>query len=130
MHMCICVHVRPHTQTQTIRCRHRYLSFTPTGGVDYTSGGYEVTFPAGSSTAQLTINITNDDMSEPTKRFTARLSVSQSVSDLGVSLGSDDTATVDIEDNDGECVDMAQAFFSSSKIPERIVQTGYRLCIY
>ena len=112
-------------------CRHRYLASTATGGVDYTSGGYEVTFPAGSSTAELTINITNDNMSEPTKRFRARLSVSQSVSDLGVSVGSDDTATINIEDNDGECMDMAQAsILFIFYISERIVQTGYRLCIY
>ena len=74
-----------------------------------------MTFPAGSSTAQLTIDITDDDITELTESFTARLNVSQSVSDLGVSVGSDDTATVNIEDNKGECVDMAQAFFSSFK---------------
>ena len=74
-----------------------------------------MTFPAGSSTAQLTIDITDDDIAELTESFTARLSVSQSVSDLGVSVGSDDTATVNIEDNDGECVDMGQAFFTSFK---------------
>ena len=124
---------------------HTYLiSFIATGGDDYTSGGYEVTFPAGSSTAQLTIDITDDNIPEPTtERFTARLSVSQSVSDLGASVGSDDTATVNIQDNDGECVDMAQAFFSSffqierkmkkkeRPVAERIVQqvTGYTYTI-
>ena len=90
-----------------------------------------MTFPAGSSTAELTIDITDDDIAELTERFTAHLSVSQSVSDLGVSVGSDDTATVDIEDNDGECMDMAQAsILFIFQISERIVQTGYRLCIY
>ena len=83
------------------------ILFTCVGGDDYTSGGYEVTFPAGSSTAQLTIDITDDNITELTESFTASLSVSQSVSDLGVSVGSDDTATVNIEDNDGECVTMA-----------------------
>ena len=83
------------------------LPITFAGGKDYTSGGYEVTFPNGSSTAKLTIDINaTDNITELTENFTARLSVSQSVSDLGVSVGSDDTATVNIEDNDGECVDM------------------------
>ena len=76
------------------------LVFYSTGGDDYTSGGYKVTFPAGSSTAQLTIDITDDDIAELTESFTARLSVSQSVSDLGVWTGARDNATVYIYDDD------------------------------
>ena len=108
-----------------------YFLITVVGGEDYTSGGYNVTFLNGSTTAELTIDINaTDNILELTEIFTARLSVSQSVSDLGVSVGSDDTATVNIEDDDGECVDMAQAFFSSFKYhKELIVQTSYRLCI-
>ena len=103
----MCRHTHKHKLIHSPIYAGTYVLFTATGGDDYTSGGYEVIFPAGSSTAQLTIDINDDDITELTERFTASLSVSQSVSDQGVSVGSGDTATVNIEDNKGECVDMA-----------------------
>ena len=72
--------------------------FTTPGGVDYTSGGYEVTFPAGSTTATLRINITDDDIPESKESFTASLSTTSE----RVSVGPAGTATVNIEDNNGK----------------------------
>ena len=59
-----------------------------------------MTFPAGSSTAQLTVNITDDDITECTETFTATLSIPPNVSNRGVSRGANNTATVSIIDND------------------------------
>lgn len=39
------------------------------GGVDYTSGPYNITFLAGSTTAVLTISIFNDDLDEENETF-------------------------------------------------------------
>ena len=114
-----------HTNTNSYNWIYTYLLSTATGGDDYTSGGYEVTFPAGSSTAQLTIDITDDDIAELTESFTAHLSVSQSVSDLGVSVGSDDTATVNIEDNDGECMDVCNRLQVMHNIPMHTLSNPY-----
>ena len=83
-------------------CTHTHVQvlFTATGGDDYTSGGYEVTFPAGSSTAQLTIDITDDDIAEFIETFTATLSIPSEVSNRGISSGANNVATVSIIDND------------------------------
>jgi uncharacterized protein with FMN-binding domain len=72
---------------------------TATSGEDYDGGEFEVLFTAGTSEAQLKVNITDDAIPEPTETFTARL---RSTSNLGVSVGSDDTATVSIIDDDEE----------------------------
>ena len=68
-----------------------------TGGEDYEGGVFEVRFTAGSSEAQLTVDINDDAVPEPTETFTARL---RRTSNPGVCVGSDDTATVSIIDDD------------------------------
>ena len=59
-----------------------------------------MTFPAGSSTAQLTIDITDDNITECTETFNATLSIPPEVFNRGVSRGANNTATVSIIDND------------------------------
>ena len=59
-----------------------------------------MTFPAGSSTAQLTIDINDDEIVEWTEIFTATLSIPPEVSNRGISKGANNVATVSIIDND------------------------------
>ena len=70
------------------------------GDADFQSGGYYGVFPAGQTTATVTIPITNDDISELNETFTANLTIPANASSLGVSKGDADTATITIIDND------------------------------
>ncbi len=69
---------------------------TFTDGVDYTGGVYTLTFEAGQSSTTLSIPARQDMLNEPTERFTAQL-----FNAMGADIGSSDTATVDITDNNG-----------------------------
>ena len=71
---------------------------------DYTAGPYSVTFPAGSTTATVTIPIEDDNVYEgkiDPEQFTATISTANT-GVPSVSAGDDDTATVSIVDNEGE----------------------------
>ena len=67
---------------------------------DYMSGPYNVTFPAGSTTATVTITIVDDTELEGPESFTATIS-SANTGFTSVSAGDDDTATINIEDDEG-----------------------------
>ena len=66
--------------------------------MDYTSGPYNVTFPAGQTTATFNVPINDDDILEGSENFILTINPSSLPSD--VSVGDPDQATVTIEDND------------------------------
>ena len=68
------------------------------GGVDYTSGPYTVTFPAGQTTATFNIPITDDMILETDENFILTI-INLSLSD-DVMLGNPDQTTVTIVDNE------------------------------
>ena len=72
-------------------------------GQDYTRGDYSVTFPAGSTKANFSISITDDDISETGKTFFLTLVIPQPAQDISVMRGDPFMATVSIIDDDGEC---------------------------
>ena len=66
--------------------------------MDYTSGPYTVTFPAGQTTATFDVPINDDDILEGNENFILTIDPSSLPSD--VSVGDPDQATVTIVDND------------------------------
>ena len=67
-------------------------------GVDYGSGQYNVTIPAGSVNTSFDIPITDDNIFEQNEIF--YLTIDQSSSLNGVIIGSPNEAVVNIFDND------------------------------
>ena len=68
--------------------------------MDYTSGPYTVTFPAGSTTATFDVPINDDNILEDYENFILTISPSSLPSDVTVS--DPDEATVTIVDDDGK----------------------------
>jgi len=67
--------------------------------VDYTSGPYTVTFPAGETSVTFDVPIT-DDILEGNENF--MLTIDQSSLPTGVNRGDPSEATVTIVDDDGK----------------------------
>ena len=67
--------------------------------MDYTSGPYTVTFPAGQTTATFSVPINDDDILEEEEDF--MLTIDPSLPD-GVIRGTPSEATVTIVDNDSK----------------------------
>ena len=65
--------------------------------MDYTSGTYTVTFPAGQTTATFNVQINDDNVLEGNENF--MLTINSSLPD-GVTRGTPSEATVIIMDND------------------------------
>ena len=68
---------------------------------DYTGGSFEVDFPAGSTTASLTVQILEDILLEGDEWFGGLLGVSDVD---GVMAGPDNMANVTILDNEGDII--------------------------
>ena len=68
--------------------------------MDYTSGPYTVTIPAGQTTATFDVPINNDDILEGNENFT--LTINEPSLPTGVTRGDPGQATVTIVDEDGE----------------------------
>ena len=66
--------------------------------MDYTSGPYNVTFPAGQTTATFDVPINDDNILEGNENF--MITISPSSLPSGVFVGDPDKATVIIVDND------------------------------
>ena len=79
---------------------YTYVNITG-GGVDYISGPFRVTIPAGQTTATFDVPITNDNTYEENESF--KLSIVQSSTPDGVRVGNPRRATVVIEDDDCKC---------------------------
>lgn len=70
------------------------------GGVDYQSGGYNVTVVAEQTSAEVSIAIFEDSIVEVNETLTAILSVPMAEAALGVSVSApNSTAYVEIQDN-------------------------------
>ena len=70
------------------------------GGVDYDSGPYTVTIPAGQTSVSFDVAIIDDNMLETTEDFT--LTIIQSSLPTGVTRDNPFRATVTLQDNDRE----------------------------
>ena len=81
---------------------HFWFSTFPTGPADYEGGTKIAIFEVGSSTATVTFGTEDDEVKEGMESFRATLSVSEAMREKGVSVGSPDTAVVNIIDNDGK----------------------------
>ena len=99
------------------------ITFATAGGVEYTGGTYTATFQAGSTTASVSIPITDDSVLEGRESFTGSLSIPQASADLGVSAGSADTATVSIGDNDNVIVQFKPLQYSVMEGDEEVELT-------
>ena len=71
-----------------------------TGGDDYTSGPYTVSFPAGVTSVPFDVPIIDDEVQEINERFTLVISPTSLPSD--VTRGNIYRANVTIGDNDGK----------------------------
>ena len=76
------------------------------GGVDYNSGPYNVTIPAGQISVPFNVPINDDNVFEESEEFL--LTIDQSSSLNGVIIGSPNVTVVTIQDNDGESVNFVQ----------------------
>ena len=70
------------------------------GGVDYDSGPFDITFPAGETLAVFNVSINDDNIVEGNENFT--LSINPSSLPNGVTVINSDQTTVNIIDNDCE----------------------------
>ena len=70
--------------------------------MDYTSGVYTVTFPAGETTATFNVPITDDMILEVSENF--RLTINETSLPGDVTRGTPGEATVTIVDNDREYI--------------------------
>jgi hypothetical protein len=91
----------------------RILMSSDTATDDYTGiTNRVITFPAGAIEATTTVATTEDSISELPEQFTATLTNPTA----GLTLGSDDTATVTINDDDGESKGFKKICMLSVKI--------------
>ena len=69
-----------------------------TGGVDYVSGPFSVTIPAGQANISFDVPITDDNIYEQNEKF--KLAIDRSSTPDGVRIGNPRKVTVVIGDND------------------------------
>ena len=86
--------------SRTVFLHFSLASFSCTAGQDYTTTSQTVTFAPSETSRIVMVPIINDNVYEGLEQFTARLSLPAGAT--GVMLGTADTATVDITDNDCE----------------------------
>ena len=70
--------------------------------MDYVSGPYTVTFPAGMTSVSFNIPINNDMIFEGDKNFMLTIDPNSPPNDVSVTVGTLDQATVTIVDNDSK----------------------------
>ena len=70
------------------------------GGVDYSSGPYVVTFPAGVTRVSFAVVVTNDNILEGDEKF--NLVIDPSPLPISVTVSNPTQATVTIYDDDGK----------------------------
>ena len=90
------------------------FNFFPTGPADYEGGTKIAIFEVGSSTATVTFGTEDDEVKEGMESFRATLSVSEAMREKGVSVGSPDTAVVNIIDNDGKSCCNYECMYSAT----------------
>ena len=72
-----------------------------TGGVDYESGPYTVTFHAGQTSVSFNVSLTDDKILEPNEQFV--LTINSSSLPNGFTVDNPSQVVVTIIDNDSEC---------------------------
>ena len=77
-----------------------FRAVCPVADVDYESGTFDVTFDAGSTSAEISINVTDDSLHEKSEAFGLVLKSTGSLPDL-VEIVNPIRATGIIDDNDG-----------------------------
>ena len=80
-----------------------YVNLDPS---DYMGGTYPVEFPSGETTVTVMIPLEDDEIDECTEVFTGKLQLLGKSGDGDspeVSVGSDDTASINIKDGDSKC---------------------------
>ncbi|XP_065899383.1 adhesion G-protein coupled receptor V1-like [Dysidea avara] len=80
------------------------------GGVDYSSGPYNVTIPAGQISVPFDVPINDDNMFEKNEEFL--LTIDQSSSLNGVIIGSPNVTVLNISDNDVPTVKFTQSTYN------------------
>ena len=70
--------------------------------MDYGSGPYTVTFPAGTTMVQFNVSINDDEIFEGDENFMLTIDPNSLPNDVSVTVGTPDQATVTIVDNDRE----------------------------
>ena len=97
------------------------LTGTATNGIDYTTIPTTVTFAAGSSTALINLNVTDDTLVEGSE--TAILTVT---SGTGYTIGTSASATVNIADNDLPIINLSanQPVVEGNTSPQNVTYTA------
>ena len=72
--------------------------------MDFNPATIPVNFVGGSNAASFVIPTIDDSLVEGVEDFLADIVLPPAARDLGVTVGSPGTATVNINDNDGKCV--------------------------
>ncbi|XP_065900323.1 adhesion G-protein coupled receptor V1-like [Dysidea avara] len=80
------------------------------GGVDYSSGPYNVTIPAGQISVPFDVPINDDNVFEENEEFL--LTIDQSSSLNGVIIGSSNVAVVTVSDNDAPTIKFNQSTYN------------------
>ena len=80
-----------------------HIQFVTSDGEDYTGGDYPVIFPAGSTKANFSIPIIDDDIFETDETFFLTLVIPQPAQAIGVMRGDPFMANVTIISDEGEC---------------------------
>ena len=75
-----------------------YCSIITGGGIDYDSGPYSITFPAGQTRTVFTVPLANDNSFESNENFVLTINSSSLLS--RITPGNPHQATVTIVDND------------------------------
>ena len=78
-----------------------YVCLDVTGGVDYDSGPYTVTFTAGQTSVPFDVPVNNDNTLENTEMFT--VTIDPSTLPDHVTVNYPDQSTVTILDSDSKC---------------------------
>ncbi|XP_065905004.1 uncharacterized protein [Dysidea avara] len=91
------------------------------GGVDYSSGPYYVTIPAGQISVPFDVPINDDNVFEENEEFL--LTIDQSSSLNGVIIGSPNVAVVNISDNDVLIVKFSQSIYPGTESLGRVPVT-------
>ena len=79
----------------------QYINCFCKGNVDYTSGSYNVIFPAGITSASFDVSIIDDNILESNETFS--LNIIHHLLPTKVTRGNPKTSTVTIVDDDSKC---------------------------
>ena len=94
------------------KCSSLPLNYLSSAGDDYEGGPFTVTIPAGQTQVFQQVPILQDNEAEGNEQFEAQLTIPSGAALLGVTVGDDGTAIVDIIDDDGVMVDFTPTHYT------------------